>query len=67
MITVILNGEERTFAEGTTVEEMLTELQVNRSRLAVERNREIVPRTGYAETPLSDGDRIEIVSLVGGG
>ncbi len=35
--------------------------------MAVERNREIVPRTGYAEAVLNDGDRIEIVSLIGGG
>ena len=67
MVTVIVNGEERGFEEGTTVEGMLTALEIKRSRLAVERNREIVPRTAYARTPLAEGDRFEIVSLVGGG
>jgi len=67
MISVTVNGKERQVGEGTTVEDLLTMLEVKRSRLAVERNREIVPRTSYAETELADGDKIEIVTLVGGG
>jgi sulfur carrier protein len=42
-------------------------LSIKTSRLAFERNREVVPRTRYAATLLEDGDRIEIVTLVGGG
>ncbi len=67
MITVVVNGEEKQLPEGTTVEDLLKRLQVKRSPMAVERNREIVPRTGYGETILADGDSIEIVTLVGGG
>ena len=67
MVSVVVNGEQRSFEDGTTVEGMLTALEIRRSRLAVERNREIVPRTAYAQTPLAEGDRFEIVSLVGGG
>ena len=46
---------------------LLTSMKVKRSFLAVERNREIVPRTAYADTHLADGDKIEIVTLVGDG
>jgi thiamine biosynthesis protein ThiS len=67
MIAVTVNGEERRFEQGATVEDLLAEMQVRRKFLAVERNREVVPRTAYAATPLADGDRLEIVSLVGGG
>lgn len=67
MVSVVVNGEQRSFEDGTTVEGMLTALEIRRSRLAVERNREIMPRTAYAQTPLAEGDRFEIVSLVGGG
>ncbi|HUX06972.1 MAG TPA: sulfur carrier protein ThiS [Acidobacteriota bacterium] len=67
MITVTINGEERQLEQGTTVDALLTLMKAKRSFLAVERNREIVPRTAYAETTLADGDRVEIVTLVGGG
>jgi thiamine biosynthesis protein ThiS len=67
MITVRINGEERQFESGSTVEDLLTQLKVKRDRLAVERNREIVPRDSYANAVLQEGDVLEIVSLVGGG
>ena len=69
MISVIVNGEERRLEEGATVEDLLELLEVKRRGrgLAVERNREIVPRTAYEQTPLAEGDSIEIVTLVGGG
>jgi thiamine biosynthesis protein ThiS len=67
MITITVNGEQRRLKQGATVDDLLTEMKVRRKFLAVERNREVIPRTTYADTPLADGDRIEIVSLVGGG
>ena len=69
MISVTVNGDERRLGDGATVEDLLELLEVKRRGrgLAVERNREIVPRTAYERTPLADGDAIEIVSLVGGG
>ena len=67
MINVRVNGEERQLEDGATVEDLLTLMEVKRSFLAVERNETIVPRTSCQETKLVDGDKIEVVSLVGGG
>ena len=64
---IVLNGEERDVADGLTVAALLDTLDVPRRYVAVERNREIVPRARHAETVLSEGDRIEIVTMVGGG
>ena len=66
-ITITINGEERSFEDNTSVEDLLSHLEIKRDRLAVERNRAIVPRTEYEKTMLADGDVLEIVSLVGGG
>lgn len=66
-MTISVNGEPRDVAEGLSVDELLTEMEIPRKALAVELNREIVPRTGYKETILQEGDKLEIVSLVGGG
>jgi len=46
---------------------LLEWLELPRDRVAVERNREIVPRTGWDVTPIEPGDRLEVVHLVGGG
>lgn len=64
---IIVNGQSRSVAEGTTVRGLLAELALAESRVAVERNRVIVPRGGFALVALGDGDRIEIVTFVGGG
>lgn len=65
MITV--NGKEITLDRPLTVAEYLEENRYQLSRIAVERNGEILPKASYAATPLADGDRLEIVSFVGGG
>lgn len=62
-----VNGEERELAPGTTVGQVVDTVVADRARIAVERNREIVPRARYDEAALRDGDVIEIVTLVGGG
>ena len=67
MIRLLLNGQEREVAEGTTLGALLAELGLESSRVAVERNGEIVPRGEYAATVLYEGDRLEIVHFVGGG
>lgn len=64
---ITLNGERRTLPAGTTVARLLTDLRLQPKFLAVERNLELVARTRHAECVLSDGDRLEIVTLVGGG
>lgn len=63
---VVINGESYAFA-GKTLAECLSALGFDASRVAVERNGEIAPRSRYGETTLVDGDRVEIVRFVGGG
>ncbi|MDA1132549.1 MAG: sulfur carrier protein ThiS [Proteobacteria bacterium] len=62
-----INGEAKEFAASLSVESLLAELGIDRRRVALERNLEIVPRSAYGETLLKDGDRVEIVQFVGGG
>jgi len=64
---VSVNGEARTVDQGTTVAALLEQLDITKGRIAVELNREIVPRAEHADTRLAPGDRIEIVTFVGGG
>ena len=63
---VKINGTELD-AAGKTVAEYLETSDYNRSRIAVERNGEIVPKSDYDSTLLNDGDVVEVVSFVGGG
>lgn len=62
-----VNGEPREVAAGITVSALLLELGVEPGPVAVERNREIVPRALHPTTTLSDGDQLEVVQFVGGG
>lgn len=62
-----LNGEPVTVAENVTVAELLESLGKNAKFLAVERNRELVPRQQHASCELKPDDEVEIVTLVGGG
>jgi thiamine biosynthesis protein ThiS len=64
---LVINGEARDLQAAATVAALVEALGLDRRKLAVERNREIVPRSAYAVTPLAEGDRIEIVAFVGGG
>ncbi len=62
-----VNGEPRDVPAGTTVAGLLELLELGARPVAVERNREIVPRSTHGEALLADGDEIEIVTMVGGG
>lgn len=62
-----INGEDRTIENATTVADLLEQLQITATKVAVERNLEIVPKTSYGATPLGDGDKLEIVHFIGGG
>jgi thiamine biosynthesis protein ThiS len=66
-IRVRVNGEELALPRGASVSHLLERLKVSVPRCAVERNREIVPKSSYASLPLAEGDVLEIVELVGGG
>jgi sulfur carrier protein len=66
-IDVVINGKSRSVKVGTTVAVLVDELGLGDRRVAVERNREVVPRAQHATTVLADGDRVEVVTFVGGG
>ncbi len=65
-IEITVNGETRR-TSATTVAALVTELELDPAKVAVERNREIAPRSTLAQTPLANGDVLEIVHFVGGG
>ena len=67
MISVTVNGETRQLETATTVEQLIDQLGLDRTKVALERNREIVPKSASADTPVSDGDQLEIVHFIGGG
>lgn len=62
-----VNGTEREVEDGTTVEELLRELGLRPELVAVERNEQLVARERRALELLAPGDRVELVTLVGGG
>jgi sulfur carrier protein len=66
-IEVVINGQARNVAQGTTVAALIGDLGLGDRRVAVERNREVVPRAEHATTVLAPGDRLELVTFVGGG
>ncbi len=64
---IIVNDETREIPDGSTVTDLLALLKMEPRYLAVERNLELIPRARHAECVLEPGDRLEIVTLVGGG
>lgn len=64
--SIQLNGERRHVA-ACTLAELVAELGLERRMIAIERNMEVVPKSRYAETELAEGDRIELVHMIGGG
>jgi len=63
-----INGDDRDFPNAaSTLAELIETLAMKSDRVAVELNRDIVPRDRWPQTPLKDGDRLEIVHFVGGG
>ena len=66
-MNLFLNGEPASVPDAVTVADFLESLGMPVKGVAVERNREIVPKSMYATTRLAEGDRIEIVQFVGGG
>ena len=64
---ITLNGDLRDQPDGQTVQDLLSGLGLNPAKVAVERNREIVPRSTYGDVLLADGDQLEIVHFIGGG
>ena len=67
MLSIWVNGSSRRCNDQATVADLIRELALEGKRVAVERNGEIVPKSRHGDTPLTDGDRIEVVRAVGGG
>ena len=66
MNQIQLNGEPR-LVQAFTILALVEELSLDPRKVAVERNLEIVPKSLHASTPITPGDRIELVQFVGGG
>ncbi len=64
---VTVNGAERSVPDGFTLGQLVRELGLEKNPIAIELNLQVVPRARHGETPLAEGDRLEIVTLVGGG
>lgn len=64
---ITVNGNRRDVHDGCTLQQLVERLALKGDRIATERNLEVVPRAKYDETILHDGDRLEIVTFVGGG
>ncbi|HYH00809.1 MAG TPA: sulfur carrier protein ThiS [Terriglobales bacterium] len=62
-----INGEHREVPQVESLAALVEQLGMKADRLAIELNREIVPRSNWGSTPLKDGDSLEIVHFVGGG
>ncbi|HKJ89309.1 MAG TPA: sulfur carrier protein ThiS [Gammaproteobacteria bacterium] len=62
-----VNGEARATPEGTTVSALVEALGLDPKGVAVEVNREVVPRSALAGHTLEEGDRVELVRAIGGG
>ncbi|HVP52362.1 MAG TPA: sulfur carrier protein ThiS [Terriglobales bacterium] len=64
---LLINGEERSFADDLTLAALVEQLGVKADRVAIELNHNIVRRDAWAATKLREGDRLEVVHFVGGG
>jgi sulfur carrier protein len=66
-MNIYLNGEARQVPDHCSAAQLVEQLGLTGRRIAMELNREIVPRSRYAETPLRPDDKVEIVHAIGGG
>ena len=64
---IILNGEPKVIDSGTTIATLIEDLGLAQAICAAEVNKAVVPKREHAERLLSEGDRVELVTLVGGG
>ena len=66
-MNIFLNGQEQIILAGTTLTQLVATFEQDPRGVAIERNREIVPKSAWAATILAENDRLEIVQFVGGG
>jgi thiamine biosynthesis protein ThiS len=67
IMKITLNGEEIVLDRQINVSDLLEKYSLDRRKIAVERNMEIVPQSSFEEIEISDGDNIEIIHFIGGG
>lgn len=66
-IKITLNGEEYHIKENQSISDLVRELDLDVTKIAIERNLEIIANDNFSNTPILENDRIEIVSFIGGG
>ena len=66
-MTITLNGESKTFNAGTGLLDLLTQFQLNPEATAVQLNDDILEREAFSSITLNEGDRVELIRIVGGG
>ena len=66
-LSIRVNGAEVRLPRGASISLLLDRLEVSTPRVAVERNRDIVPKAAYSSTFVQEGDVFEVVEFVGGG
>ena len=64
---IYVNGEKRDYDKKMTVSDLLSELSLDQSKVAIEINLSIIPRSLYEKTEINESDQIEIVHFIGGG
>jgi len=65
-VRIQLNGEEQESA-ASNLQQLVAELGLEVRMIAIERNREVAPKSSWATTPIVEGDQIEVVHMIGGG
>lgn len=66
-MAIIINGQQYDDLSGLSLLELLDKLRLSSDKIAIELNREIVPKSLYGNTVLQDGDKLEIITFIGGG
>ena len=66
-MNLTINGEGHQYDSALTIAELLAKLELDGTKVAIERNLEIVPKSTYGEVQLAEGDKLEIVHFIGGG
>lgn len=66
-MNITVNGKTHQVEDTTTISQLLDTLNLDQTRVAIERNFKVVTKDEYANTPLAEGDTLEIVQFVGGG
>jgi thiamine biosynthesis protein ThiS len=67
MMTVVINGQDYELSGVTTLSDLVVQLGMKRDRIAIELNRDLIPRDQWSATQIAEGDKLEIVHFVGGG